>query len=227
MSVWNNQAIVDLLGALWDEGRTGTEIAQTIEIRFGVLLTRNSVMAKLHRLGKLGARGGVGSAGTSKAQKEARRRKAAKTMAAKAEVAVVPVAKPEPEPVKAPKGWFSMQNKPVEVKPYVEKQARVFDPKKLVTFDELEGHHCRWPIGDPRDSAAFRFCGEHKVIGLPYCGKCSSVAFQPREVAPSRGVTARPVVVAAGGQTEKIRPDVATDNVPAAGEALAEEMEEA
>ena len=207
MSVWNNQAIVDLVLELWDQGRTGTEIANTIEVRFGVLLTRNAVIAKLDRMGKIGKRvHGRGAAGTSRAQKEAIRRKAVKIMAAKA--TVVAPAKVEPPP----QGWFAMQNKPKEVEPYVERQARVFDPRKLVTFDQLEGHHCRWPIGDPR-SSELRFCGEAKVIGLPYCGKCSSIAFQPKEVAPSHGVNARPVSSAAGGQTEKIRSDVAeTEN---------------
>lgn len=222
MSVWNNQSIVDLVLELWDQGRTGTEIANTIEVRFKVLLTRNAVMSKLKRSGKLGTRGGgSGAAGTSKAQKEARRRKAVKTVAEKA--AVVLPARVEPPP----QGWFAIQNKPVEVKPYVEKQVRVFDPGKLVTFDQLdEAHHCKWPIGDPK-TREFRFCGEAKVVGLPYCKDCLAVAFQPKEVAPPHGVTARPVSSAAGGQTEKIRPDVATDSVPAAGEALVEEMEEA
>jgi GcrA cell cycle regulator len=225
MSIWNNTDIVNLVSQLWDEGRTGTEIAQTIEVRFGVLLTRNAVIAKLDRMGKIGSRArGLGASGTSRAQKEARRRKAAKTMAAKAEVAVVPVAKPEP--VKPPQGWFAMQSKPQPVKPYDERHARVFDPGKLVTFDQLEGHHCRFPVGDPR-SDNFKFCGEAKVIGLPYCGKCASIAFVTPEPASHHGVTARAVFSAAGGETEKIRPDVATEQETAAGEALAEEMEDA
>ena len=226
MSIWNNTDIVNLVSQLWDEGRTGTEIAQTIEVRFGVLLTRNAVIAKLDRMGKIGSRArGLGASGTSRAQKEARRRKAAKTMAAKAEVAVVPVAKPEP--VKPPQGWFAMQSKPQPVKPYEEKHARVFDPGKLVTFDQLEGHHCRMPVGDPRDSAAFRFCGEAKVIGLPYCGKCASIAFVTPEVAPPRGITARPSNFAAGGQIN-VPPRVETQETEtASGEALENELEEA
>jgi GcrA cell cycle regulator len=225
MSIWNNTAIVDLVSQLWDEGRTGTEIAQTIEVRFGVLLTRNAVIAKLDRMGKIGNRaGGVGAAGTSRAQKEARRRKAAQTMATKAEVAVVPVAKPEP--VKPPQGWFSMQSKPQAVKPYEERHARVFDPGKLVSFEDLEGHHCRFPVGDPR-SDNFKFCGEAKVIGLPYCGKCASIAFVTPEPASHHGVTARAVFSAAGRQTAREGGTDTQESVPAAGEALADEMEDA
>jgi len=222
MSVWNNQSIVDLVLELWDQGRTGTEIANTIEVRFKVLLTRNAVMAKLDRMGKLGKRAGAkGASGMSKAQKEAIRRKAVKTVAEKA--AVVVLAKAEPPP----QGWFAIQNKPVEVKPYVERQARVFDPGKLVTFDQLdEASHCKWPIGDPK-TPEFRFCGEAKVVGLPYCKDCLAIAFQPKDVAPPHGVNARPVNFAAGGQTV-VTPHVETrESVPAAGEALESELEEA
>lgn len=223
MSVWNNEAIVDLVVELWDQGRTGTEIAQTIEVRFNVLLTRNAVIAKLDRMGKIGKRGGLGAAGTSRAQNEARRRKAVKTMAQKA---VAPVqAKPKVEA--PPQGWFAMQNKPREVEPYVERQARVFDPAKLVTFDQLdEAHHCKWPIGDPKNPE-FRFCGEAKVIGLPYCKDCLSIAFQPREVAPSHGVTARPVSSAAGGHIVVTHHVGTQETETAAGEAAERETEDA
>lgn len=37
-----------------------------------------------------------------------------------------------------------------------------------VTFAELEPHHCRWPIGDPKHSD-FRFCGCNHLEGKPYC----------------------------------------------------------
>lgn len=224
MSVWNNQSIVDLLVSLWDEGRTGTEIAQTIEVRFGVLLTRNAVIAKLDRLGKIGSRAnGRGQQALSRAQKDARQKKVRQTLAANALAAKLPVKAPEPP---KPQGWFAMQSKPVEVKPYVEKQARVFDPRKLVTFDQLEGHHCRWPIGDPR-SSELRFCGEAKVIGLPYCPQCATTAYKQPEPGQPHGVTARPVSSAAGGNIV-VAPHVeAQESIPAAGEALVEELEEA
>lgn len=224
MSVWNNQSIVDLLVLLWDEGRTGTEIAQTIEVRFQVLVTRNAVIAKLDRLGKIGTRAnGRGQQALSRAQKDARQKKVRQTMAANALSAKLPVKAPEPP---KPQGWFAIQNKPVEVKPYVEKQARVFDPAKLVTFEDLEGHHCRWPIGDPR-SSELRFCGEAKVIGLPYCHQCATTAYKQPEPGQSHGVNARPVNFAAGGKVEP-SPHVETQETEtAAGEALESELEEA
>lgn len=44
----------------------------------------------------------------------------------------------------------------------------VIPPAERKTIDDLEPHHCRWPIGDPR-SPDFHFCGKGKVQGLPYC----------------------------------------------------------
>jgi len=37
-----------------------------------------------------------------------------------------------------------------------------------VTFPELEAHHCKYPIGDPRQSG-FGFCGLERIPGSPYC----------------------------------------------------------
>lgn len=37
-----------------------------------------------------------------------------------------------------------------------------------VQFSELEAHHCKYPIGDPRQSG-FGFCGLERVPGSPYC----------------------------------------------------------
>ena len=193
MSVWNNQSIVDLVLELWDQGRTGTEIANTIEVRFQVLVTRSAVMAKLDRLGKIGKRAnGLGAAGTSRAQKEARRRKAVKTMAAKA---VAPVlAKPQVEP--PPQGWFVMQNKPREVEPYVERPLAYMPPaEQMLTINDLEDHHCRFPIHDPR-TPEFRYCGGVKVLSLPYCAEHCRIAYATPEVAPAHEeVVAQPVAV--------------------------------
>jgi hypothetical protein len=55
--------------------------------------------------------------------------------------------------------------------PKVKKQRvrlRLIDDQNQVTFAQLEPHHCRWPIGDPRQSD-FRFCGCKRLTGKPYC----------------------------------------------------------
>jgi len=47
--------------------------------------------------------------------------------------------------------------------------------KHNVTFLELEPHHCRYPIGDPK-TKEFRFCGAPRLDGKPYCVRCLEIA---------------------------------------------------
>ena len=46
------------------------------------------------------------------------------------------------------------KKEPIKVAPEPEGHSRV-------TLSELRPHHCRWPIGDPKEST-FRYCGERK-----------------------------------------------------------------
>jgi len=43
---------------------------------------------------------------------------------------------------------------------------------------ELNDEKCHWPIGDPGQPDFF-FCGGKAVIGMPYCGYHSRIAYQP------------------------------------------------
>jgi GcrA cell cycle regulator len=45
----------------------------------------------------------------------------------------------------------------------------------IVTFAELQPHHCRWPIG-LRD---YVFCGRRKIEWQPYCASHCRIAFRP------------------------------------------------
>jgi GcrA cell cycle regulator len=47
--------------------------------------------------------------------------------------------------------------------------------KHNVTFLELESHHCRYPIGDPKTNE-FCFCGAPRLDGKPYCMRCLEIA---------------------------------------------------
>jgi GcrA cell cycle regulator len=47
--------------------------------------------------------------------------------------------------------------------------------KHNVTFLELEQHHCRFPIGDPK-TKGFRFCGALRLDNMPYCARCLEIA---------------------------------------------------
>ena len=52
------------------------------------------------------------------------------------------------------------------------KSTEVIQVDHHVTLEQLEKHHCKWPIGDPQ-SPDFVFCGRHKLEGHPYCaGHC-------------------------------------------------------
>jgi GcrA cell cycle regulator len=59
----------------------------------------------------------------------------------------------------------------VKSKPVFEKApipVPTIDDVARVTFPELEAHHCKYPIGDPRQSG-FGFCGLERIPGSPYC----------------------------------------------------------
>lgn len=59
------------------------------------------------------------------------------------------------------------------------------DVSGLVAFADLENHHCRWPVGDPKHEG-FGFCGGPRVIGLPYCEAHARRAYQPRGGLPEQ-----------------------------------------
>tara|TARA_R110000868_G_scaffold4998_6_gene30978 strand:- start:1039 stop:1629 length:591 start_codon:yes stop_codon:yes gene_type:complete len=155
---------IDLLLNRWKDGLSASAIARMI----GDGVTRNAVIAKVHRLkDKGGARAPHGRASVGQQR---------------------PKQTQPPKPVVATAFKATSVRKPVA--PYVEHQVRVFHLAKMVTFLELEDKHCRWPVGDPREST-FRFCGEGKVSGLPYCAGCASVAYAPPKIAATGvGVTA-------------------------------------
>ena len=182
------------LKQLWAEGYSASQCAEML----GNGVTRPAVLAKCDRLRKMGdptapARrdGDVGKARTSlerSAQSTARlaaRRKAEK--------------KPQPN-------WDAMRSRPVPVEPYVEKGDDGVSPRATqVRLLDLENHHCRWGLGDPRD-AAFRFCGCNKVPGRPYCESHARRAFPMRSptVTSPYGIAATGAVGASGGD---LRPE--------------------
>ena len=67
---------------------------------------------------------------------------------------------------------FNKYRKPkVKSKPELEKApipVPTINDVARVTFPELEAHHCKYPIGDPRQSG-FGFCGLERIPGSPYC----------------------------------------------------------
>ena len=48
-----------------------------------------------------------------------------------------------------------------------------------LTVAELTASSCRWPTGNPRNLATFRYCGE-AAFGGPYCERPARLAYLPR-----------------------------------------------
>ncbi len=74
--------------------------------------------------------------------------------------------RPPGEPRKAPKVKPQPQSsKPLAAQPIIEDAP----PPGGIPLRDLEAHHCRWPLGDPRHPD-FGFCGKHKRHGS-YCAE--------------------------------------------------------
>jgi GcrA cell cycle regulator len=150
---------VELLKKLWADGLSASQIAAELG---GI--TRNAVIGKVHRLGLSGR---------------------AKTPSSSA---------PRPRKARAPSHVFrsiraSMRGNAAlathavaayetEIEPEPEPIENVIPIGQRCSILELTEDKCHWPIGDPGQSDFF-FCGGKTVIGLPYCGYHSRIAYQP------------------------------------------------
>lgn len=52
------------------------------------------------------------------------------------------------------------------------------ESKVAVSLFKLKPQSCRWPLGDPRDLDAMRFCGADHRDGKPYCVRHCRLAYQ-------------------------------------------------
>ncbi len=57
---------------------------------------------------------------------------------------------------------------------------KMIDNETAVTLLELQPHHCRYPIGDPKLSD-FRFCGVRRIEKSPYCNEHTLLTNAKRE----------------------------------------------
>lgn len=202
---WTDER-VELLKKLWAEGLSAGQIAT----RMGGM-TRNAVIGKVHRMG-LKDRGSVPRtrvSPTADQRRAMREQRIAKMKAERAEKGLE-----EQKPKWSP--WAHGKVKPVV--PYVEPETR--HTPQMVTFDELEPHHCKWPIGDPK-TEAFRFCGCRREAGAPYCGH------HIRAAIPAPVVVAKPVLRLVGGDLSAGGGGDTQETIPAAGGPPEREMEEA
>lgn len=160
---------------LWSAGLSASQVAE----RLGGL-TRNAVIGKVHRMG-LAAR--------SPNRKLRDTRKRSERYAAKRQERLLKMRAKARGKAKAVGQRAIMAALREGATPLPMADAPSPHPVK---HDDLEPHHCRWPIGDPREPE-FHFCGATKVTGLPYCTGHAVRAYDGH-VRPAAKSMARPQV---------------------------------
>lgn len=183
--IWDGDMEAELK-RLWADGLSASECAA----RLGGGVTRHAVLAKADRMRRRGDQDAPARRDSPDGKaRSARERSRVSTAMHTAKRKATP-------------NWTVMRSKPVDVEPYIERGDDGVSGGKQVILADLEDHHCRWPLGDPR-TAAFRFCGRSKLLGLPYCLVHAKRAF------PARYPTEPPQAVrgadlgASAGQTAK------------------------
>ena len=150
---------VELLGRLWGEGLSASQIAAQL----GGGVTRNAVIGKVHRLGLAGR----GRAGAPPPVRQVKPR---------------PPSAPAPLPetvVRAVQPGAAAAETRVGqavAAPWAEEAA--IPVSQRVSILDLRETMCRWPLGDPA-SPEFGFCGARSVTGMPYCASHCRIAYQP------------------------------------------------
>lgn len=161
---WPSDAL-DMLTALWADGRSGTEISRELWDRLGLKYSRNAVIGKVHRL-RLPGRARRDGPKTTKAESRKGARKAAAVLAA-ASVAGRRAKPPArlTRPAKLPKPKAIPPEAPT--------------PMNLTLMD-LTSRTCKWPVNDPPRGEPFLFCGAAKESGIePYCPYHARLASGP------------------------------------------------
>lgn len=152
---------VELLGKLWGEGLSASQIAGIL----GGGVTRNAVIGKVHRLG-LSGRGKTGQPAAARPPKP-------RTPAPPAPATDSVGRDPSPE---------TESDAPEPLRVVGTALARSQEPNipvsERVSILDLRDSMCRWPLGDPA-TTDFGFCGRRAVTALPYCEAHCRIAYQP------------------------------------------------
>jgi GcrA cell cycle regulator len=151
---------VSLLMQLWGNGKSASEIA---EILGGV--TRNAVIGKAHRLGLSGRPSPIRKS-SQPSRPRSQPKRAAKPAA--------------PKPMRQAPSSNASSSRPARIAAGSTPPPLVDDgPEGGATILDLTERMCRWPMGDPRQTEEFRFCGRSTVDGLVYCAHHAALAYQP------------------------------------------------
>jgi len=144
---WSDE-LTNFAKGLWLAGRSAAEVSVAIGREFGVTMSRNSCIGRMHRIGAAGPKASV-------------RREASAPRTNKAYGGETPGRKPyTPRPKKEPrpkqeKLVKSVAEKPAYIRPSEPLSA---NPKTLLQIGPCQ---CRWPVGpEPRDMADQLFCAD-------------------------------------------------------------------
>jgi GcrA cell cycle regulator len=151
----------DLLSALWAQGKSASQIAAEISLRFSVLLTKNSIIGRRRRIGQEARQSPINRSGGASPRAKQKPAAAAST----------PVGGPSPRTATVLIPLVRMRDTaaaPAEpVPPAFKVVPRVAPARKPV---------CCWPEGEP-GTKSFRFCEALALLGRPYCEKHAKRAY--------------------------------------------------
>lgn len=144
-STWANPELVRRLRELWDAGRSGSDIANTLSKEFKLKLSRNSVIGAAHRL-RLKLRGTPHKQITTEEGKRAHRERKERSAFKVSHYAMSPGRLyPQPTPYLIPINGG-------------------------IPILSLKSSHCRAVIGRDEGAAGLaRFCGAERVPGKAWC----------------------------------------------------------
>ena len=150
-SPWNDVIITALI-QLWNEGRSGAEIARRLNV------SRNSVIGKAHRLDLPGRPSPI---------RYIEGERKPRTKASRHKIALEPISTlPSLRTATAIPNCTPTQTLPSQP----EQKGGAF-----------KADRCCWPIGDP-GASSFQFCGESALPGKPYCQEHANRAYLKKQV---------------------------------------------
>ena len=154
------------------QGASARDIAEEL----GCSISRNAVLAKMHRLGIVKQ---------SRPFVARKRRSAGKTIPRRSESNIRHRLEHTVARRIAP-AWIA------DAKPHVDNSLLDSDISRSQrrSFLELERRSCRWPVGDP-GKPEFFFCGAEPLPSKPYCGAHCARAYRPAAQVTQRAPSAR------------------------------------
>lgn len=175
---WTHERI-EVLRHLWEyEGKSDAEIAVILGSEF----TRNSVLAKRHRL-KIRERITPRDTTSATRSKPFRRPPGfSESAPAVPQAPIIPTATPSLSDKRSPERRVKIPDVLPKSEPILTVEASTLLPTSLrVTIVDLNESMCKWPLGDPTDFAKFRYCGSPVHGTGPYCQHHGKLAYQPAQ----------------------------------------------